>query len=203
LIGIVIATELEAEPLIPALGLSQTEEQPFKIFANDDMVLVICGIGKANAAMATALCCREYKPQWICSLGAAGATSKGHPLGAIYHITKVTEIDRPRYQSEDPVIRMPHILDGFPTATLATQDHPVIDPDERQKVSLQANLVDMESAAVLQACRKYAIPCVLFRFVSDTPDEPEHHDIVRNIELYRDDLARFFINAVLPRLRDR
>ena len=203
MIGIIIATEMEAEPFIPALKLEKIEDRPFKLYTSDDIVMVICGIGKANAAMATALCCQRYSPKWICNLGAAGATSCSHPLGEIYHIEKVTEYDRPHFQSQEPVVKQPHILDGFPTATLATQDRPVIDPEQRQKVSLHADLVDMESASVLQACRKFDIPCLLFRFVSDTPDDPDHHDIIRNIELYRDGLARFFIDSVLPALKNR
>ena len=53
LIGIVMATMLEAEPLIESLKLSKIEDKPFMLFQSTEHILVISGIGKANAAMAT------------------------------------------------------------------------------------------------------------------------------------------------------
>jgi len=201
LAGIVMATLLEAEPLLQIFDLQQVEERPFPLYIGGDVVLVISGIGKANAAMATVYCAQKYSPIWLCNIGAAGATDSACPLGSIYHIGRVIEFDRPYLRLDAPRIHAPHVLQGFPMATVATQDKPVIDAGERQKVSLQAELVDMEAAAVVQACRKFEVRCVIFKFVSDTPDHPGSDDIAENIEQYRATFCRFFSSSVMPVLR--
>ena len=198
LVGIVMATLLEATPFLDALSLQKTEDEPFEVFQHGDAVLVISGIGKANAAMATAYCCLRFSPEWICNVGAAGATGSGHPLGAIYHIDKVTEWDRPLLGSGAPHVHIPDTLEGFETAAIVTQDVPVLDPDLREQLSGCADLIDMEAAAVVQAARKFRTRCVLFKWVTDTPEHSGHGDIVKYIELYREPFCRFFSNSVMP-----
>lgn len=199
-IVIVMATMIEAEPFIEALGVQKIEDKPFQLYQRDDMILIISGIGKANAAMATALCCQRFEPDWICNVGAAGATGASCPLGAIYHVRQVTEYDRPLFQSNSPRIYTADMLRGFQTATLATQDKPVITDTDRQKMSSCADLVDMEAAAVAQACKRFHTRCLLFKFVSDTPEHPED-DIAKQIKNYGAEFCQFFVNSVLPLLR--
>ncbi|MFH2046630.1 MAG: hypothetical protein ABIK92_15960, partial [Pseudomonadota bacterium] len=66
--------------------------------------------------------------------------------------------------------------------------------------SLLADLVDMESASVIQTCKKFGILCYLFKFVSDTPEHTNDTDIVDNIKKYRDDFFDFFQKSVMPLL---
>ena len=98
LTGIIIATSLEAEPFIKALKMREIEDRPFPVYGCDNIFLSISGIGKANAAMATAYMCSKFDPKWIMNLGAAGATQASRELGDIYHIEKVIEPDRPQAQ---------------------------------------------------------------------------------------------------------
>lgn len=201
LVAIVMATLFEADPLVEMLGLAKVEKRPFPLYQKDNFVLAISGIGKANAAMATALCCSKTTPDWICNIGAAGATASTFPLGAMYNIDRVTEFDRPLLQTSESRVYTPSLLGGFPTASLATQDKPVIEVREREMVSVHADLVDMEAAAVCQAARIFQRPCVVFKFVSDTPNRPGHHDIAENITRYRAPFCEFFVNSVIPALR--
>lgn len=197
-----MATLLEADPFIRALSLQELERKPFAIYGNGNLRLIISGVGKANAAMASAYLVQSFHPARMCNLGAAGATNNQCRLGDCYHVTSIIEPDRPHLKTGDPVMHTPQSLKGFSTAILATQDRAVIDPAERARVAtLQARLVDMEGASVVQACSCFGIPCCVFKFVSDTSDHVQPGDAERNILLCRDSFCRFFCNSVLPLLQ--
>ncbi len=199
-IGLVMATLLEAVPFIRDLSLREWGAEPFSLYGDDRITLIISGIGKANAAMACAYLIQTRRPALVCNLGAAGAADRRCALGECYHISKVIEPDRPGLKSGLPHEHLPDVLDGFAVAALATQDRPLRDPDERESVASSAQLADMEGAAVVQACRRFGVNCFLFKFASDTPDQRQSAEIVKNIELYRNAHSRFFKDSVLPRL---
>jgi nucleoside phosphorylase len=225
-IGLIIATMLEAEPFIKGLALTECEMDYFPIYsshphpslphqgrrkkergsfsasAKGRIYLIISGIGKANAAMACAYLIQRYHPVCICNVGAAGAVSTSFQLGECCHITKVIEPDRPELTTGVCHTHIPDVISGFPTAVLATQDKPVRDPAERERIARDAQLVDMEGASVAQACRRFHTKCFLFKFVSDTPDHGTSNDIVKNITFHRNAFFRFFSNTALTRLID-
>jgi nucleoside phosphorylase len=196
-----MATMLEAKPFVLGLGLEECETAPFRIFRRDRILLVISGIGKANAAMACAYLIRSHDPACLCNLGAAGATDDGLALGECRQVGRIIEPDRPDLMTGLPHEHVPDVLDGFPSVTLATQDRPVLGEDERRRIAGLARLADMEGASVSQACRQFGRPCYLFKFVSDTPGHDQSSDISANISLHRDAFYRFFRENVLPRLK--
>lgn len=211
--GLIFATMTEAKPFVQGMALEKTESTPFSVFEKrrtenepfsvpekGRIVLVISGIGKANAAMAAFHCCWTFHPAFICNLGAAGATNDSFVLGDILHVTEVIEYDRPELGSNTPHVHFPHVLEGFSSAKVSTQDTPIIDPDKRKEIAPIAGLVDMEAASIIQACDKFQTKCVIFKFVSDTPDHIHVDEIVMNIKQYRTPFFDFFQNAVMPRL---
>lgn len=201
--AIVMATMLEAKPFVLGMSLTRSRKKPFTVFQNDNIFLIISGIGKANAAMATGYLCHTFHPARVCNLGAAGATDFSHALGEIYHITEIVEDDRHDLTTKRPYIHHPDILNGFQTARLSTSDMAVLDPDERKKISMTADLIDMEGASVAQACGKFDTNCFLFKFVSDTPDHSKDQEIVENIRRHRSFFYEFFICSVLPVIQIR
>ena len=187
-IGIIMATRLEAEPFVRDFGLKEVNKGRMVFFEGEGIILVISGIGKTNAAIATTYCCMAVHPRWIVNLGAAGAAKTSLRIGDIFHVTSVIEYDRPLFSREGPRLHRPHVLPGYREATLATQDRPVITPDLRAEVAPFADLVDMEGAAVVQAALRFETPCVLFKFVSDTPALPGVADLMQSIGRHGTDL---------------
>lgn len=199
-----MATDLEAKPFLKGLSLHKAEKNPFPIFINNDFLLIISGIGKSNAAIATSYSILKYKTDYMFNIGAAGSTKMDIGIGEIFHIDRVIEYDRPRLKDKSQRLIKPDILKGFKTTSLSTQDRPIIDLSEREKVSKFANLVDMEGASVIQACRIFNVICYLFKIISDTPQHNNSIDIASNIKMVRDGMFNFFIEKIqnnLPRKR--
>ncbi len=197
-IGIVVATLLEADPFIKRLLLEKYEDDPFAVYGNDRVRLILSGIGKANAAMACTCLIMTSHPRLILNVGAAGAADSGYLLGECCHISKVIEPDRPDIGSGKFHVHLPQTFEGFQMAVLATQDRPVTDDLERREVSLHAQLVDMEGASVIQTCARFQTRCYLFKFVSDAPDDTERLDIQKNILQCRKGFCDFFCDSVWP-----
>jgi adenosylhomocysteine nucleosidase len=195
--GIVIATKIEAEPFIKGLGLETIDKKPVHVMGNGAVVLAISDIGKSNAAIATAHLIERHHLSRICNIGAAGAVDRNFEIGDIYHIDKIYELDRPRLLSDDPVVHKPDTLKGFRMASLATQDRPMLKDLDRMAAGKLADLVDMEGAAVVQACQAFGVSAYLFKIVTDcagcTPRE-----ILVNMLKTRDSLFEFFRERVMP-----
>jgi len=197
-IGIVMATRPEAAPFLQALELKEIKKGRMVLFEGNGILLVLSGIGKTNAAIATTYCCATFGPRCILNLGAAGAAKTSLRMGDVFHVTEVVEWDRPLFSRKGLRLHHPHVLPGFREATLATQDRPVITPDCRAEIGPFADLVDMEGAAVVQTAHRFETPCFLFKFVSDTPDHPGDIDIMECIGLHGTAFCRFVADSVIP-----
>jgi adenosylhomocysteine nucleosidase len=202
-IGLVVATQPEAQPFIEALGLQAIHKVPCPIYTAEGFVFALSGVGKTNAAIATTYLCCTFHPFLILNLGAAGSTGTGCRRGGIFHVTALCEPDRPRFPSDEPYRHRPEVLPGFNEATLATQDRPIINKEDRAAVSLHADMVDMEGAAVVQAARRFAVPCLLFKFISDTPEENDMAETLQYMRDYSKAFCRFVVEQVLPFLGGR
>ncbi len=194
-----MATIIEAKPFIGGLGLELIEKKPVPIYGNGSAVLALCGIGKSSAAIAATDLADRYPLSRIINLGSAGATGMKHAIGEILHIDMVYELDRPRLDAEGPVEHRPDTLKGFSLATLATQDRPVLEEHDRSAAGKFADLVDMEGAAVVQACRALDVEVNLFKIVTDTAG-CSVKDIIGNIVATRNSLFEFFRDRVMPAL---
>lgn len=197
---LIMATLLEAQPFIEGLSLIRQTAERVPVYRNDNYTLAISGIGKTNSAIACVYSCLKFNPCCIVNLGAAGATDSNLSLGMNFHVVKAIEYDRPHFKSKNSYVHTPDFFEGFSSARIATLDRPVLDPSERQRLSLIVDLVDMESASVIQTCKKFKTKCYLFKYVSDTADHIKDKDIVENIKTYRDSFFKFFLESVTPLL---
>lgn len=195
---VIMATFIEAKPFIEGLPFEKLDQAPFPTFQYENMVLMISGMGKVNAAMAAVYGCLKYRPDHVLNFGAAGATVFSMSLGEIYQIEKAIEYDGFLPKSDKRPVFTPDLLPGFQAATIATSDIPVIDPKHRKAISASAVLVDMEASAIIQVCRKFETRCHLFKFVSDTPNHPCEGDIRKHIRQYRLEFYQYVTGSVLP-----
>lgn len=140
---------------------------------------LITGVGPVEAGVATAATLAEMTelPDLVVSLGSAG--SRRCPVGEVYQIASVAwrDVDASRigfargvtpFLELAPVQPLATPLAGVPTATLSTGAD-VVGGDAYDAIA--ADLVDMETWAVLRACQRFGVPLVGLRGVSDGPGE--------------------------------
>jgi adenosylhomocysteine nucleosidase len=201
-IAMIIATKMEAKPFIDSLGMKELQARPFAVFNGDDVLVIVSGIGKANAAMATGYTCQKFDPVCIINAGAAGSVNDSENLGRIYNVEKTVEPDRIHLRTDSPYILYPDILEGYQKAILATQDRAVTDVDAFRSIAGFADLVDMEGASIVQAARRFEKKCLLFKFVSDTPVHAGKPEILDHIRKFREPFCKNLLAYAIPLLRN-
>lgn len=199
-IGIIAASRIEAAPFADALGLEEMRDGRVVLFEGGPIVLVVSGIGKTNAAIATTYCCLRFQPRWILNVGAAGAAKDSFRIGDVVHVTSVVEYDRPRFSGPGPYRHQPRCLPGHTEVTCATQDRPVMARGHRAEVASSADIVDMEASAVVQSARRFGTACLIFKFISDTPLDPPDTDVIECIRQQSIPFSRFVCESVIPGL---
>jgi len=170
MINIVCALHCEAKALINHYRMSAVPGSLFPLFVNDELRLVVSGIGKvATSAAMTYVFSKmgeSYNEPWINS-GIAG--HEDAEIGAWYNVNKITEQSTGFnwYPARTK-------LDGFENSGLLTVDQPVS--------SYQSNvLYDMEASAFMATALKLSsVELVqVMKVVSDNR-ENHHENIDKN-----------------------
>jgi adenosylhomocysteine nucleosidase len=135
--------------------------------------VVYSGIGKINAAMAVLEAIGQYRPELIVNFGTAGKISKD--LSGLVPIGRVVQRDMmalplaPRGQV--PFSQEPHELfslrDGF---TCGSGDSFVTAEDD-WLVAHGVDVVDMELFAIAAVARRYNLPWMSWKYISDEANE--------------------------------
>lgn len=140
---------------------------------------LITGVGPVEAGVATAaaLAACDPLPDLVVSLGSAG--SRRMSVGDVFQVSHVSwrDVDASRLgipAGQTPFLDLPPVqplatpLVDWPCATLSTGADVVGGSDYD---AILADLVDMESWAVLRACQRAGVACAGLRGVSDGPGE--------------------------------
>ncbi len=148
---LVVALACEAKPITRQLGLVRDNDVANPaVFAGDDGILVVSGVGKARAAAATAFMLTRYGargPGIVANIGVCGATGNTHEIGQLLVINRICD------HSSDRVF-LPDMLYSHSCleAALTTCDQPV----RAGQSTLDAGLaVDMEGAGFFEAAAMF------------------------------------------------
>lgn len=143
---------------------------------------LLTGVGPVEAAVAVTRALAGLTsalPRLVVSLGSAG--SRSLEQCGVYQASSVSYRDMdasalgfPRGQT--PFLELPPILPlttlaGLPTATLSTGANIV---SGRAYDGIAADMVDMETYAVLRACHVFGVPLLALRGISDGAAELAH-----------------------------
>lgn len=134
--------------------------------------LVICGIGKVDAAVAvTRAVLESAQPPTVINIGTAGALRPGvsglfTPSLVRNHDISAAVLRQLGYPVVDEIA-----IDGGDGTTLATGDSFITDPAVRDTLAQTAHMVDMEGFAIARACAQLGVPVRLVKHISDQADE--------------------------------
>lgn len=148
---------------------------------------LITGVGPVEAASATseALARLEAEhdlPQLVCSLGSAGSRTLEH--AKVYQLSSVSYRDMDctplgfyrgvvPFLDEPAVIEIPWQIPGIPSAAIATGGSIV---SGAMYDAVDADMVDMESYAVYRAAKRFGVPMIGLRGITDGQSELKQYE---------------------------
>lgn len=145
----------------------------------EECAVIVCGVGKVNAACATQLACDRYSAEAVINIGVAGGLNSSLKIGEIYSIEYACQYDFDLAQLNGTPLGTLNEFEGrwmtlsvagdFPLKKLATGDR--FNDDRRDFLMLTeafgADIRDMEGGAIAQACIHANIPFYSFKAISD------------------------------------
>lgn len=215
MIGIICAMQIEADGIIALCENVKTTTHAKMKFTlgtlhGRDVCIVVCGVGKVNAAMCALMLIEKYKPDLVLNSGVAGSLSPIVGIGDIVVATKSVEHDMNGTTLGDrqgeitfPDGNMMFFECDKQASTLlaaickeipdtkvaqgiiASGDIFVSDRKQRFKINdrFGALACEMEGAAIGHVCVRCEVPYGIIRAISDDLDENKGMDFVKFCEL--------------------
>lgn len=215
MIGIICAMTVEAEGLIALCSDTKTEEIYGMSFTmgrmhGKDVVIVVCGVGKVNAAMCTLALIERYNPSAIINSGVAGAVSPLVTIGDLVVAIKSVEHDmnttalgdkqgevsfpegtKTYFECDKDISRILfEACRTIPDTTtkngiVASGDIFISDRKQRLRINDRFGAIacEMEGAAIGHVCSRCGVPYGILRAISDDLDENKGMDFVKFTKL--------------------
>lgn len=153
-------------------------------FHGKKFALVICGVGKVNAAVGAAAGITAYRPSSVLNFGVAGGLNEAAKLCEVYAINKAVQFDFDLTQLNGgkigtldeytenylPLSPLPPVLSAaFPVRALATADRFNDSAADYALLTkeLNADIRDMEGCAIVQTAKSAGVPVYSFKAISD------------------------------------
>lgn len=192
----IAALEQEVGSLVNRMPRSDTVGPRLVIWEADQMVVIVAGVGKVAAALATQFACDVFKPRVVLTIGLAGALEKKAKPGQVIVVSGAVQHDidgRPLTEAKgvipglgfSAITSNSGIADTLLRAALyksedaraglvLTGDQIVTTRAVRDGLARdfpEAACVDMETAAVAQVAFQNSVPWAGLRIISDSADE--------------------------------
>ena len=191
-IGLLVAVEMES--VFARYGTpGKTEKHGgFEIFRYEneryDLFVINSGIGEIAAAAATGLLIDRYEVELVVNFGVVGGLTEEMALSKTCVVTRVVHYDfdlsgidpvqpaqYPGYEDiylptdEELVKRALQICPELKPVICASADKFVGNQADKERLHrlYDADICEMESAAVLLTCRRNEVPCLMIKAVSD------------------------------------
>lgn len=163
---------------------------------NSNVVLIEAGVGKVNAARVTQILIDNFNIEAIINVGSGAAANEELEIGDIVigktlvqHDFDITAFGHPKgyisnvgenVKSDDSLIeRMEHTISELSNneykvkiGTIASGDIFCTDVQMKEKIrsKFNADVIEMESAAIAQVCKLDNKPFLIIRSISDVPN---------------------------------
>lgn len=228
MIGIICAMQVEASGILELMQNKVTENIAEMNFTKGtlngkEIVVVVCGIGKVNAAMCTFALINTYSPDCIINTGVAGAVSEKVRIGDIVIATNAVEHDMNTTPLGDlqGEVSFPNgkvmyfdcdknIADtlynsceqlentNIEKGIVASGDIFISKRSQRVNINKNFNALacEMEGAAIAHVCFRANVPCGILRSISDDLYENEGVDFVKFCSLAAKKTISVVVNFV-------
>ncbi len=200
MIGILYATLPEARPFLGYTGARPAGDRPFALFRlpSSDALVIISGMGKVAAALATQALIREQGCDCLINAGACGILTDTPALvpGRVVRVTEASEGPPGPGTRGGSVCCADNRWPYLPTARLVTVDRPVFDTRRRRRLARWGELVDMEGAVVAWVASLYGVACGMLKGITDTAGDGQRADLHHNLAAVCDAIAAHLVNGI-------
>lgn len=194
-IGVVIADEMEFEPLVKSVGQFNPVHSTLNSYetitftkGSRDVTAVKCRIGKVNAAAATAMLIDKIRPDCILNIGLSGGV-KGVKRGLVFAGVSFLECDFDLRALGKPLGEKPcqdYIYEAnkellgaippelnIPLMKCGTGDFFITKQSQKDEYHslFGINTFDMETAAIASVCHSCDVPFLSVRKISDDSED--------------------------------
>ena len=159
--------------------------------------IVVSGIGKINATIATYKTIKKYNPDLIINFGTAGSLRKWSYVPRYIEIKGLVdckyfiqrdmdarglgfELGETPYENNIPMtITAPdHSINTINSQLICATGNNFVQSD----IDIQADIVDMEAYAIAKTCYLEKIPFVCFKYISDSADDDAPKEFMNNVK---------------------
>ena len=205
-LGIIAAMSEELEILLKDMQLDSSTTKAGMTFNkgklwSNEVIAVVCGIGKVNAAVCTQILVSEFNVDKVINVGVAGGIGKDICPGDVVIATNLVEHDMDTTAFGDPHGQVPRMdtfdfkcdssliesansackkVGGFNTFTgrIVSGDVFVADVEKIKWLEKEFNALscEMEGASIAHVCYLNNIPVVVIRSISDNANNGAHMD---------------------------
>jgi nucleoside phosphorylase len=146
---IISAMDIEARAIIKYLNLKKTTDRPFETYQNEEVHLVISGVGKINAAGATSYLLKDTLKSYThndyaINIGICGSLNNKFNVGDLVLVNKVVDYEKKRKYYTDILVK--HNLKEGSIQSIDTL---------HSNYEFEEDLVDMESSAFFEIASKF------------------------------------------------
>lgn len=145
---VVCALYEEAKIIIEKYNLKNINDKNFRIYKNDEIKLIISGVGKINCAIATTYflnTCNFTDNDIILNIGYTGTNNKEYSIGEQFLINNIFDVTTNKNFYLDMIYKI-----NIKEESVATVDKILI-----QNVDSDYKLFDMEASAFYFTCNKF------------------------------------------------
>ncbi len=146
MIYICTAMYCEANSFIKQLNLKKDyNSHKFQIFKNEQIILLITGVGKVKAAVATAYLFSKYEPKdsdLFVNIGVCATKNKNTAIGTAFFCNKIIENDTKKTFYPDMLLKHPFEENSVETCSLAVSE---------KDIGIEGNLIDMEASGIYES----------------------------------------------------
>jgi len=213
ILGIVSAMQEELDLLLKDMTINEETKKANMTFYkgtldNKDIIAVVCGIGKVNAAVCSQILISEFKVTSIINVGVAGGIGKDIYPGDVVVGTNLVQHDMDTTAFGDPHGQIPR-LDTFDfkcdealvkasleaceeikeintfSGRIISGDQFISSVEKIQWFEKEFNAMacEMEGASIAQVCYLNNIPFVVIRSISDNANNGAHMDYEKFIPI--------------------
>ncbi|MBS4803477.1 MAG: 5'-methylthioadenosine/adenosylhomocysteine nucleosidase [Clostridium sp.] len=213
ILGIVSAMQEELDLLLKDMTINEETKKANMTFYkgtldNKDIIAVVCGIGKVNAAVCSQILISEFKVTSIINVGVAGGIGKDIYPGDVVVGTNLVQHDMDTTVFGDPHGQIPR-LDTFDfkcdealvkasleaceeikeintfSGRIISGDQFISSVEKIQWFEKEFNAMacEMEGASIAQVCYLNNIPFVVIRSISDNANNGAHMDYEKFIPI--------------------